>query len=65
MREASDVLGMRLTDALACLQADGQTVKVVRTCAPGKPRTGGEDRVIRVRPGELTVSAFLEDNLTT
>ena len=64
MRETKDVLGMRLTDALACLQADGQTVNVVWTRAPGKPREGGEARVVRVRPGEVTVSAFLEDNLT-
>ena len=56
----SDLLGLPLEEALARLAARGETATVVQTSAP-RPRLGGTLRVVRVREGELTVSAFMDD----
>ena len=53
-----ELLGLRLEDALALLEARGVTPTVITTRAPRNPREGGTLRVIRVRGEELTVSAF-------
>ncbi len=52
------LLGMRLEDAQAVLREQGVSVRVVYTAAPRAAREGGTLRVIRVREGEVTVSAF-------
>ena len=52
------VLGMRLEDALKILADMGIEPNVVTTVAPRNQREGGTLRVIRVREGEITVSAF-------
>lgn len=52
------VLGMRLEEALDLLRAMGMEPAVVTTVAPRTQREGGTLRVIRVREGEITVSAF-------
>ena len=56
----TDLLGLPLEEALARLSAAGITATVVETAAP-RPRSGGTLRVVRVRDGELTVSAFMDD----
>ena len=53
-----DLLGLRLEDALALMEARGVTTTIVTTRAPRDPREDGTLRVIRVRGTELTVSAF-------
>ena len=53
-----DLLGLRLEDALARLEARGVAVTVVTTRAPRASRDGGTQRVIRVRGNELTVGIF-------
>ena len=55
-----ELLGMRLEDALARLRAEGSEVRVVPSRGPRVERDGGTLRVVRVRPGELTVCAFLD-----
>lgn len=52
------LLGLRLEDAQAVLRNQGIDVRIVRTAAPRTAREGGTLRVIRVRDGEITVSAF-------
>lgn len=52
------VLGMDLESALAHLRDMGIQPEIVTTCAPRNQREGGTLRVIRVREGEITVSAF-------
>ena len=52
------VLGMRLEDALEILRGMGMEPNVVTTVAPRTQREGGTLRVIRVRSGEIIVSAF-------
>lgn len=52
------VLGMRLDEALTILHAMGINPAVVTTTEPRNQREGGTLRVIRVREGEITVSAF-------
>jgi len=55
------VLGMRLDDALALAYQKGLEPTIVHTSAPRAQREGGTLRVIRVREGEWTVSAFMDD----
>lgn len=52
------LLGLRLEDAQAVLRAQGIEARVISTAAPRVTREGGTLRVIRVRDGEITVSAF-------
>lgn len=58
MNSMEQVLGMRLEDALTLLRAEGIDPKIVTTTEPRNQREGGTLRVIRVRKGEITVSAF-------
>lgn len=58
MNSMEQVLGMRLEGALAILRARGIDPKIVTTTEPRNQREGGTLRVIRVREGEITVSAF-------
>ncbi len=64
MNGMEKVLGMRLEDALKILRAMGIEPAVVTTTAPRTQREGGTLRVIRVRDGEITVSAF-QDAINT
>ena len=56
----NDLLGMRLEDAQNLLRAQGEEAKIVLSRAPRTERDAGTLRVVRVRPGELTVCAFLD-----
>ena len=64
MANWQSLLGLPLETALTTARAWGMEPKVLVTCAPrrkGEEDTGtreGTLRVIRVREGELTVSAF-------
>ena len=64
MANWESLLGLPLDQALETARAWGVEPKVLVTCAPrrkGEEATGtreGTLRVIRVREGELTVSAF-------
>ena len=70
MANWQSLLGLPLETALTTARAWGMEPKVLVTCAPrrkgedsaepreGTFRQGGTPRVIRVREGELTVSAF-------
>ncbi|MBE5811773.1 MAG: hypothetical protein E7318_12695 [Clostridiales bacterium] len=64
MAKWESLLGLPLETALAAARAWGMEPKVLVTCAPrrkGEEDTGAREgtlRVIRVREGELTVSAF-------
>ncbi|MBP3637883.1 MAG: hypothetical protein J6K13_10055 [Clostridia bacterium] len=62
MSQLVSVLGMRLDDALAlCRQQGTAEPAIVCTHAPRKERREGTLRVIRVREGEWTVSAFMDE----
>ena len=61
MNGMETVLGMRLEDALKRLSAMGIEPRIVTTAAPRNHREGGTLRVIRVREGEIVVSAFQDD----
>ena len=52
------VLGMRLEDAVTMLRGMGMEPAIVTTAAPRNQREGGTLRAIRVREGEIVVSAF-------
>lgn len=54
------VLGMPLEQALRLAGAEADSIRIVRTEAPRTQREGGTLRVIRVREGEWTVSAFMD-----
>jgi len=57
-----NVLGMPLEDALALCRAQGlPEPEVITTCAPRGQRSEGTLRVIRVREGQWTVSAFMDE----
>lgn len=51
---------MRLEDALDILRAQGEQMQVVQSRGPRAERDGGTLRVVRVRPGQMTVCAFLD-----
>lgn len=55
-----NVLGLPLEEALQRLRAQGVEPQVVRTSDGRSARTGGTLRVVRVRPGQVVVSAFLD-----
>lgn len=55
----TDVLGMAPEDALEILRGMGYAPEVKVTEAPRGQRSGGERRVVRVCPEEITVSVFL------
>ncbi len=60
-RDVRDVLGMRLEDALAYYRALGvDAPAVVRSDSPRGERSEGTLRVVRVRPCQLTVCAFMD-----
>lgn len=62
MSQLVSVLGMRLDDALALCRAQGMAEPaIVATHAPRNQRSDGSLRVIRVREGEWTVSAFMDE----
>jgi len=61
--DTRDVLGMRLSEALAWAQARGVTPILTETAAPPSrndtnPRLGGCERVIRVQGERWTFSRF-------
>lgn len=58
MSDQTMVLGMPLDTALALVGEAAKEIRIVRTDAPRSERKDGTLRVIRVRPGEWTVSAF-------
>ena len=53
----SELLGMRMEDALKQLREQGETAEVVVSSNP-RGRDEGTLRVVRVRPGQITVCAF-------
>lgn len=53
----SELLGMRMEDALKQLREQGETAEVVVSSNPRR-RDEGTLRVVRVRPGQITVCAF-------
>lgn len=55
-----ELLGMRLEDALEILRAQGEQMQVAQSRGPRVERDGGTLRVVRVRPGQMTVCAFLD-----
>ena len=56
-----DLLGLRLEDALAKLRERGEEEPaVVVSASPRGGHEGGTLRVVRVRPGQLTVCAFMD-----
>ncbi len=56
-----NVLGMRLEDALSLCRAKGMAEpRIIATHAPRGQRSEGTLRVVRVREGEWTVSAFMD-----
>ena len=57
-----NVLGMPLEAALTLCRAQGlPEPEVITTQAPRNQRSEGTLRVIRVREGQWTVSAFMDD----
>lgn len=57
-----DVLGLTLEAALARLAAAGEAdYRLVYTRAPRGGEPTGAARVVRVRPGELTLARFEDD----
>ena len=62
MIPAEQLLGMRLEDALSLCRAQGLAEpEVIATHAPRGQRSEGTLRVIRVREGQWTVSAFMDN----
>lgn len=61
MNSMESVLGMRLDEALQILRGMGIEPEIVTTTEPRNQREGGTLRVIRVRDGEITVSAFQDE----
>ena len=60
--QPDSVLGMPLDAALALCRAQGlPEPAIVATQAPRGQRSEGTLRVIRVREGQWTVSAFMDD----
>jgi len=55
-----ELLGMRLEDALVLLRAQGEEPEIVQSRGVRVERSGGTLRVVRVRPGQVTVCAFLD-----
>ena len=60
MQDMNDLLGMRLDDALALLEARGETAEVLISSSPRGQREDGTLRVVRVRPGQITACAFMD-----
>ena len=57
----TELLGMRLEDALDVLQRTGETkAEILDSSAPRAQREHGIRRVVRVREGQLTVCTFLD-----
>jgi len=57
----TDLLGLRLEDALERLEQRGaDTPEVLVSSGPRGERADGTLRVVRVRPGQLTVCAFMD-----
>ena len=55
------LLGLRLEDALARLRERGEEEpEVLVSASPRGGHEGGTLRVVRVRPGQLTVCAFMD-----
>ena len=56
----SELLGMRMEDALDRLRRHGMDAEVVVSSSPRGERPDGSLRVVRVRPGQITVCAFMD-----
>ncbi len=57
----TEVLGMRLEDALDVLRHAGETeIEILDSSAPKAQREQGIRRVVRVRDHQLTVCTFLD-----
>ena len=56
----SELLGMRMEDALDRLRQNGMDAEVVVSSSPRGERPDGSLRVVRVRPGQITVCAFMD-----
>jgi len=60
----TELLGMRLEDALEKLRcAVEPRPEILYSAAPKGERAQGVMRVVRVRPGQLTVCTFLDGQL--
>lgn len=53
-----ELLGLPLDRALEKLKQEGLEVRVVESVAPRTACKDGTKRVVRVRPGEITVCTF-------